>query len=250
MQFQNTSDTATRTETDEQDCSGELHAKLLEETETGELHDMRARHDDTPSEGFVSCKTPQRRPARRPPIGLQHPPAITTTRQNSHVIRLREHSTTSRNVAIPTTTIQCLKQSRGNYVRNWWHWETDPQHGFSRSANSSRHSATQAPRHTPHDGPVTQNPTARTQRHRRRSHRQHVTLFTHSSHESLQMQIRRGADLAIGPSAYPINTVQVVPVSSSKLLSSALPEPAWPVPYSLVMTPTVGGQPCGNGKGS
>lgn len=59
MQFQNTSDTTTRTETDEQDCSGELHAKLLEETEMGELHDTRVRHaDDTPSEGFVSCKTP------------------------------------------------------------------------------------------------------------------------------------------------------------------------------------------------
>ena len=58
MQFQNTSDTATRTDTDEQDRSGELHAKLLEETEMGELRYTRVRHDDTPSEGFVSCKTP------------------------------------------------------------------------------------------------------------------------------------------------------------------------------------------------
>jgi len=122
--------------------------------------------------------------------------------------------------------------------------------GFSRSANSSRHSAAQAPHHTPYYRPVTQNPTAHTQLHGRRSHRQHITLFTHSSHESLQMQIRRGADLAVGPSAYPINTVQVVPVSSSKRLSSALPEPEWPVPYSLVTTSTVGTQPCGNGKGS
>ena len=31
-----------------------------------------------------------------------------------------EHSTTPRNVAIPTITIQSLKQSWGNYVRNWW----------------------------------------------------------------------------------------------------------------------------------
>jgi|GEM_PF-5049280 len=38
----------------------------------------------------------------------------------SHVIRLHEHSTTSRNVAIPTITIQALNQSRGNYVRHWW----------------------------------------------------------------------------------------------------------------------------------
>ena len=59
MQFQNTSDTATRTETDKQDRSGELHAEMLEETETGELHDTRVQHaDDTPSEGFVSRKTP------------------------------------------------------------------------------------------------------------------------------------------------------------------------------------------------
>ena len=206
------------------------------------------RGPDTPTtrRQRASCRAnPQLRPARRPPI-CHNTPAITTTRQNSHVIRLREHSTISKNVAIPTNTIQCLKQSRGNYVRNWWALRNrsdtglDPQ-GFP---------AAQTPHHTPHNRPVTQNPTAHTQLHRRRSYRQHVTLFTRSSHESLQTQIRRGVDLAVGPSAYPINTVQVVPVSSSKCLSSALREPVWPVPYSLVMTPTVGGQPCGNSKGS
>ncbi|EFF80685.1 hypothetical protein HMPREF0970_00321 [Schaalia odontolytica F0309] len=31
------------------------------------------------------------------------------------------------------------------------------------------------------------------------------------------MQIRRGADLVVGPSAYPINTVQVVPEGSSMM---------------------------------
>ena len=37
---------------------GELHAKLLDETETGELHDTRVQHaDDTPPVGFVS-RTP------------------------------------------------------------------------------------------------------------------------------------------------------------------------------------------------
>ena len=80
------------------------------------------RGPDTPTtrRQRASCRAnPQLRPARRPPI-CHNTPAITTTRQNSHVIRLREHSTTSKNVAIPTNTIQCLKQSRGNYVRNWW----------------------------------------------------------------------------------------------------------------------------------
>ena len=40
--------------------------------------------------------------------------------EKSHVIRLREHSTKPQNVAIPTTPIQILKESQGNYVRNCW----------------------------------------------------------------------------------------------------------------------------------
>ena len=44
---------------------------------------------------------------------------------------------------------------------------------------------------------------------------QHTALFTHCSHESLRVQIRRGADLAVDPSVHPINTVQVVPEGSS-----------------------------------
>ncbi len=189
--------------------------------------------------GLRVAQTPELRPARRPPI-CHNTPAITTTRQNSHVIRLREHSTTSRNVAIPTTTIQCLKQSRGNYVRNWWALgnrsgtEVFPQRRLLttlRTTDPSRKPPTHALSCTDDEAPATRS-------------------SPHSSHEPLQMQIRRGADLAVGPSAYPINTVQVVPVSSSKCLSSALREPVWPVPYSLVMTPTVGGQPCDNGKGS
>ena len=39
----------------------------------------------------------------------------------------------------------------------------------------------------------------------------------HSSHDSLRLQRRRGANLAVGPSAYPINTVQVVPEGSSMM---------------------------------
>ena len=37
----------------------------------------------------------------------------------SHVIRLDEVSTKSENVAIPTIGIQNLKESQGNYVRNY-----------------------------------------------------------------------------------------------------------------------------------
>ena len=39
--------------------------------------------------------------------------------ENSHVIRLKEVSTNAENVAIPARRIQDLKQSQGNYVRNW-----------------------------------------------------------------------------------------------------------------------------------
>ena len=68
----------------------------------------------------------------------------------SHVIRLHEHSTTSRNVAIPTITIQALKQSRGNYVRHWWALGNTSETVRSYSADSSPHSVPQAP---PHETP-------------------------------------------------------------------------------------------------
>ena len=63
--------------------------------------------------------------------------------------------------------------------------------------------------------------------------------------DDLRAQIRRGADPAVSPSAYPINTVRVLPDDSSKRFSSASPGPDWPMPYSFVMTSTLGGQPCG-----
>lgn len=240
MQFHNTSDTATRTVTDKQDCSGELHAKLLEETKPGGNCTTWGSDTPTTHRQRASCRANPRAATGAQATDMPQHPRITTTRQNSHVIRLREHSTTSRNVAIPTTTIQCLKQSRGNYVRNWWALgnrsgtEVFPQRRLLttlRTTDPSRKPPTHALSCTDDEAPATRS-------------------SPHSSHEPLQMQIRRGADLAVGPSAYPINTVQVVPVSSSKCLSSALREPVWPVPYSLVMTPTVGGQPCDNGKGS
>ena len=51
-------------------------------------------------------------PAPRPHPGLA--PEI------SHVIRLLDTSTTTTNVAIPMTGFQCLKDVRGNYVRDCW----------------------------------------------------------------------------------------------------------------------------------
>ena len=49
----------------------------------------------------------------------------------SHVIRLLDNSTTATNVAIPTSRFQCLKDMRGNYVRDCW--ETMTLTSFSRS---------------------------------------------------------------------------------------------------------------------
>ena len=48
----------------------------------------------------------------------------------SHVIRLLDNSTTATNVAIPTSRFQCLKDMRGNYVRDCW--ETMTLTSFSR----------------------------------------------------------------------------------------------------------------------
>ena len=42
----------------------------------------------------------------------------------SHVIRLLDTSTTATNVAIPTSRFQCLKDMRGNYVRDCWETTT------------------------------------------------------------------------------------------------------------------------------
>ena len=46
------------------------------------------------------------------------------TPEISHVIRLLDTSTTATNVAIPTTGFQCLKDVRGNYVRDCWETTT------------------------------------------------------------------------------------------------------------------------------
>lgn len=57
-------------------------------------------------------------PSPRPHSTLTPAPEI------SHVIHFLDNSTTATNVAIPTTGFQCLKDSRGNYVRDCWETTT------------------------------------------------------------------------------------------------------------------------------
>ena len=54
-----------------------------------------------------------------PRLHTPHPKPISSPKI-PHVIRLLDHSTTATNVAIPTTGFQCLKDVRGNYVRDCW----------------------------------------------------------------------------------------------------------------------------------
>ena len=56
---------------------------------------------------------------RSPPGPVIVVPGKQQAPENSHVIRLKEVSTNAENVAIPTRRIKDLKQSQGNYVRNW-----------------------------------------------------------------------------------------------------------------------------------
>ena len=72
--------------------------------------------------------TPQSHPSHAPAKPRPHP---SLAPEISHVIRLLDDSTTATNVAIPTTGFQCLKDMRGNYVRDCW--ETVTLTSFSRS---------------------------------------------------------------------------------------------------------------------
>ena len=49
---------------------------------------------------------------------------LTPAPEISHVIHFLDNSTTTTNVAIPTTGFQCLKDVRGNYVRDCWETTT------------------------------------------------------------------------------------------------------------------------------
>ena len=70
----------------------------------------------------------QPRPDRR---GSPLPAPQALASEISHVIRLLDTSTTATNVAIPTSGFQCLKDVRGNYVRDCW--ETMTLTSFPRS---------------------------------------------------------------------------------------------------------------------
>ena len=69
--------------------------------------------------------SPQPRPNQAPTDGVVHSPRPQAPASEiSHVIRLLDTSTTATNVAIPTTRFQCLKDVRGNYVRDCWETTT------------------------------------------------------------------------------------------------------------------------------
>ena len=69
----------------------------------------------------------------------------------------------------------------------------------------------------------------------------------HSSHSTQFPRLAPGADTPRGrPGGRPLGVSHQHSASCPRRLlndvSSALPEPVWPVPYSLVMTPTVGAE--------
>ena len=91
--------------------------------------ELRARllgnHGTTTVDTAAPQHTAKPRPDNRPRPHPDLAPEI------SHVIRLLDTSTTATNVAIPTSRFQCLKDMRGNYVRDCW--ETVTLTSFSRS---------------------------------------------------------------------------------------------------------------------
>lgn len=119
----------------------------------------------------------------------QRPPCARASSTKSHVIRLHEHSTTSRNAAIPTITIQSLKQPPENYVRNWWALRNSCETAASRSTDSSLHSAVGKSPHRPHH----KNPP-----HRLRSTDPGATTPTHSALHPRFPRLVPGADTPRG----------------------------------------------------
>ena len=96
-----------------------------------------------------------------PTDGVAHSPRPQAPASEiSHVIRLLDNSTTATNVAIPTSRFQCLKDMRGNYVRDCW--ETVTLTSFSRSQSRGTaceivekppHNDVQQPQRTPRPQP-------------------------------------------------------------------------------------------------
>ena len=109
------------------------------EAASGRTRDrMTMRPDSTPHAPHIPT-SPQPRPILTlpsPTLALSSPrprPDLAPTSPRprpdlapeiSHVIRFLDNSTTATNVAIPTTGFQCLKDARGNYVRDCWETTT------------------------------------------------------------------------------------------------------------------------------
>ena len=79
---------------------------------------------NVPTRGYAPRSPHSPRPPRSPrsPRPPHSPPQ--SRPEISHVIRFLDDSTTSTNVAIPTTGFQCLKDAQGNYVRDCWETTT------------------------------------------------------------------------------------------------------------------------------
>ena len=114
----------------------------------------------------------------------------------------------------------------------------------SAARNPTAHTAVGNPHHRPHhkDPP-----------HRLCSTDPGATTPTHSTLYALLPRDTPGVDTPRGrPGGRPLGVSHQHSASCPRRLlnnvSSALLGPLWPVPYSLVMTPTVGAQPCDNGK--
>ena len=88
----------------------ELRARLLGNHDTTTIDTAAPQHTAKPRPEKPATASPRPHPGLAPEI--------------SHVIRLLDTSTTATNVAIPTTGFQCLKDVRGNYVRDCWETTT------------------------------------------------------------------------------------------------------------------------------
>lgn len=86
------------------------------------IEDQRPVVQPRPDRRGSPLPAPRPRPSQAPAKPRPNPQAPAS--EISHVIRLLDNSTTATNVAIPTSGFQCLKDVRGNYVRDCWETTT------------------------------------------------------------------------------------------------------------------------------
>ena len=123
---------------------------------------------------------------------------------------------------------------RQSFSRCGNHRSVHPTHSTIRHQQQNAHTSLAAPRH----------PRASTQSNADSDHSYLHPIVTSNGMPHRERRYAGGRPCG-RPPAYPINTVHVLPDDSSQRFSSASPGPDWPVPYSLVVTSTLGGQPCG-----